>query len=360
MYFKNIFCIFLFCQTIISESFISKKILLQNNNIELKNNIIDIKLRDTYYYTNLINNKRIYLKNTTQKIIKKTNSFLKLIRYKNIPSTLLLSFSSGFIINKSLFELFNSKIFMVSTLITLLIMSCSMIINDIFDINIDMINNKNRPLINGEIKMHEALYSVFLLLGLTKYLSIRYLNQYLKIIVNIAILIISLYTPILKKITFVKNLSCALLVSFSTYFAALSSLSEYKIIETKNIYILGISSLLIFLGSLYNELLLDMFDYDGDKINNINTIPVVYGLNFSWNLANFILKFNILINFLNLLLLFDIRTSIILLYIMGPMIIDLKNIKKYNYKTIFIKNCANKLYKPLFLSLIYLCILSIY
>jgi 4-hydroxybenzoate polyprenyltransferase len=315
--------------------------------------------------------------NNKENFKKKINGFLKLIRCKNIPYTLLLSFSSGFIINKSFFELFNSKMFMISTLITVLIMSCSMIINDLFDINIDKINNSNRPLINGDIKIYEAVFTIFILLGFSEYLSLKYLTNNLQIIVNIAILIISIYTPILKKILFIKNISCALLISFSTYFSALSSIYNYKNIETKNIYILIISSCLIFLGSLYNELLLDMVDCDGDRLNNINTVPVVYGLKFSWNLANFILKFNILLNTLNLMLLFNIREGLLLLYILYPLIINLKNIKKYNYiennKNFFLnfepyaKENTNNIIikavkesgKPLFLSLIYLCILSI-
>ena len=130
MNFKNILNIFLIYQKIICESFITKN-TLKYSIINFKHN--NIKISDTYNI-NLINNKKIYFHNIVENLKKKTNSFFKLIRYKNIPCTLLLSFSSGFIINKSFFKLFNSKKFMISTLITVLIMSCSMIINDIFDI----------------------------------------------------------------------------------------------------------------------------------------------------------------------------------------------------------------------------------
>ena len=154
-------------------------------------------------------------------------------------------------------------------------MSSSMIINDIFDLNIDKINNKSRPLVNGEIKLYEAIFSVFILLGFTEFLSIKYLTYKLQKIVNIAILIISVYTPIFKKILFIKNISCASLISFSTYFTSVSLIDNYNI-KSKNINIFFISFLLLFFGSLYNELLLDMSDYRGDKLNNINTIPVFY------------------------------------------------------------------------------------
>jgi len=90
------------------------------------------------------------------KIKNKSLSFLKLIRSKNILPTLLLSFSGGFVMNPSIYNILKSSIFITSTIITLLIMSCSMIINDIFDINIDKINNSKRPLVTGEVSIKEA------------------------------------------------------------------------------------------------------------------------------------------------------------------------------------------------------------
>jgi 4-hydroxybenzoate polyprenyltransferase len=339
-----VFYILLFFQKNITNAFINKNIYTVHKHV----------INNKKY--NLFKNNLLKENINIQKINKKKDGFLKLIRYKNIPSTLLLSISSGFIINNSILELFQSKMFIASSIITILIMSSSMIINDIFDISIDKINNANRPLVNGDIKFHEAIISLFLLLGLTEYLSIKYLINKLQIIVNIAILTIILYTPLLKKILFIKNLTCSSLISFSTYFSALSLINDINI--NKNIFILFISSFLIFLGSLYNEILLDISDYDGDKLNKINTIPVVYGLNFSWKLTNFILKFNIFFNSLFLMLLFNFNTGVILLYILYPLVNDLNNIKKYNYNNSIIRNTVNKLEKPLFLSLIYLCSLS--
>jgi 4-hydroxybenzoate polyprenyltransferase len=340
MNFYKIFYIFLFFHNKIYDSLIIKKIS-NKSNINRK------------YTLNIYNNNQLVA------VKQKTNNFLRLIRYKNIPSTFLLSLSSNYIINNSIIELFQSKIFIASSIITILIMSSSMIINDIFDIDIDKINNSDRPLVSGDIKIHEAIMSAFIMLGLTKYLSIKYLTKNLQIIINIIIFIIIIYTPILKKILFIKNLSCALLVSFSTYFTGLSCINQCVNINAYiNIYIFYLLSTFIFLGSLYNELLLDIIDKDGDKHNNINTIPVVYGLNNSWNLAKIILYFNILFNSFNLCLIFGIREGMLLFYILYPLKTDLDNIKKSNYNNNIINYAVNKLNKPLFLSLIYLCVLS--
>ena len=86
----------------------------------------------------------------------KANSFIKLSRAKNIIPTAFLSFSGGYLINPSITNLLHNSNFILSSIITSLIMSTSMIINDVCDIEIDKVNNKDRPLITGEITKSEA------------------------------------------------------------------------------------------------------------------------------------------------------------------------------------------------------------
>jgi 4-hydroxybenzoate polyprenyltransferase len=90
-------------------------------------------------------------------IIKKINGFTKLIRPTNIIPTIFLGISSGFIMNPSFHELLKSKQFILSNAIVLLIMSNSMIINDLFDIHVDKKNNPSRPLVTGQIKKQEGI-----------------------------------------------------------------------------------------------------------------------------------------------------------------------------------------------------------
>ena len=114
---------------------------------------------------------------STNIIIKKLNSVLKLTRSVNILPTLLLSFSGGFIVEPSLHNLLHSSAFISTSVISLLIMSLSMILNDIYDKELDKINNPNRPLITGEISENEAYLLSFILLFSLEYLSITYLND---------------------------------------------------------------------------------------------------------------------------------------------------------------------------------------
>ena len=86
-------------------------------------------------------------------------------------------------------------------------------------------------------------------------------------------------------------------MSFSLFYAGLVSTNHEYMPLNKNFGIFSLVLTLIFMGSFYNELLLDMRDYDGDKQNNIVTIPVLFGKKYAWLLSNGVLTFNIGSNF---------------------------------------------------------------
>jgi len=324
--------------------------LIQNKNIQNKNLIL--------FYNNNNNTNTIIEK---YKKPNKINSFLKLIRSNNIVPTFLLCFSGGWIMNPSIEKLINSPQFIVSTIDTILIMSASMVLNDIYDIEIDKINSHNRPLVNGEIKIKEALFFALLLIGISEYLALAFLPDNLKFIIQLAIIQISIYTPILKRIIIIKNISCASLVSFSLFFTGLSSSDRNLITLNKNFGLLSIAMSLIFLGSWCNELLLDMRDIKGDRSNKIITIPTLFGNKFSWIFSNFLLSVNILSNTLSISYLYNnpIIGSFIPI-ILSPLLLNLYKIRRDNYSEESIINYMKYSNFPLLVLLFYLCLLSNY
>lgn len=291
-------------------------------------------------------------KNNYSNTIIKPKSYMKLIRYKNILPTFFLSLSGGILVNP--IKIF-SKTFIVSLVNTILIMSSSMVINDIYDIKIDKSNNIDRPLVSGEISKKEAIIFVSILIGLTEFLSIRFLPLNLQKIIDYSIIFINIYTPILKKIPLIKNISCALLVSFSIYFAGLSTniLLNYK---NYPLFIITIS--LIFFGSLYNELLLDMRDYDGDRTNKIFTIPVLFGKKKAWNFINSVLNFNIILNTMALSYFYNFKFGLLLLLIFTQVKFDLYTIKKFNYSNNVIKKVIDSFCEPYYFLLFYIYLLN--
>jgi geranylgeranylglycerol-phosphate geranylgeranyltransferase len=295
------------------------------NNICLKNDII------------------VYKKN----IVNKINGLSRLIRSHNILPTLFLSFSGGYIVHPSIKSLLKSKPFLSANLITILIMSISMVINDIYDIELDKINNPNRPLVTGEISKNEAIVFTAANIGLIKYISSKFLSTNLQKISDLALFGILIYTPVLKKISFIKNLFCASMVSFSVYYSGLSLekniLTNYPILFTAIRY--------IFLGSLTIELLLDINDMEGDKTNNIYTLPVLFDKDKTWYLTTLLVTSNIINILLNTKL-----TPISLLFIIT--IVDLYNIKKTNYDKEIISKSVKNTTIPMSIILLYTCLLS--
>jgi 4-hydroxybenzoate polyprenyltransferase len=317
----------------------------------------------SYKKTNIPQKTNIVLySNKNGNIITKINSISRLVRSVNILPTLFLSFSGGWIVEPSIYTLLHSSQFITANIISLLIMSCSMILNDLFDVELDKINNPSRPLVNGEITESEAYIYTILLFCLTEYLSIVFLKSNMQEIVNIALYGVAIYTPIIKKVPFVKNIFCAFTVALSVYFSALSVHSN-MLFDTINFQILSVVIRYIFYGSLAIELLLDISDMEGDKKNNINTLPVLIGREKTWNFIGILIFINILnvlslsnINNLHFIMVNYANNVIILLFI--PIILDMYNIKKSNFKKEVIDTTVKNTTIPMFIMLLYMCVLS--
>ena len=293
-------------------------------------------------------------------IIKKINGFTKLIRPTNIIPTIFLGISSGFIMNPSFHALLKCKPFILSNAIILLIMSNSMIINDLFDIHVDRKNNPSRPLVTGVIKKRDAIIASLFLFGLTEYLNIKGISSELRIIPRISNLIILFYTPLLKRIPFIKNVSCSLLVSFSVLFTGLCADANNFFMINKNFALLALLAELLFTGSFYNELLLDISDISGDKINRIYTMPVLVGEKETLKIIGNVTVFNILWCAMNLTYMFDIYRGMLLFFLCFPFLKNLVLINDSNYSKESIKYAVKETIKPMVSCLLYLCLLSLF
>jgi len=325
-------------------------------------NIGSFKNLNTNMKTIIRSNTAILYKNNTSIINKnqppnKIQSLFKLIRSNNIFPTTLLCFTGGWIINPSINNLLHSTSFIISILDTIFIMSASMALNDIYDLDIDKINSPNRPLVNGEVKIYEAFLFSLLLIGISEYLTIVYLPDNLKFIIQLVILQISIYTPILKRILIIKNISCASLVAFSIFFSGLAASNTIMSLH-KNFGLLSVAMSLIFFGSWCNELLLDMRDKEGDKNNKITTIPTLLDNDFSWLFSNIILYFNIISNLFVISYLYNLKFAIFVPIILSPLLVNLYKIKKENYSEKSIVNYMKYSNYPLVVLLIYLCIIA--
>ena len=212
-------------------------------------------------------------------LIKKLNSYNKLLRTINVFPTFLLNILGGWLVIPS-YKLFFNQYFWLFSIITQLTMMNSMVINDLFDLKIDLINNNNRPLVNNEISIKEARCLYLTLNLITNLLSIVFFyKQNLNIYVHGINVLLFLYTPFLKKIILLKNITCASVVSSTVFLTCKCIINNSNSIinYNNNMNLINITSKFLFLSSFYIELLLDIKDIHGDKENNIITIPNYFG-----------------------------------------------------------------------------------
>jgi geranylgeranylglycerol-phosphate geranylgeranyltransferase len=222
--------------------------------------------------------------NSIYKIQNKIASYAKWVRYKTIIPTCVLSFSGAWIIRPSLSIILQNSFFWASTLETVLILMSSMMINDLFDMDADRWNHPDRPLVTGAISLEEARIAIFTTSVLIELVNLLFLPSSLRLITRLSLFLVVIYTPILKKIPLVKNAFCGAIIAFAPFFSGLAMTTRSKelIALQPNFDLFAIWIQILFLGSVMNEMLLDIRDYDGDKRARIHTLPTLFGKNVVW------------------------------------------------------------------------------
>jgi len=197
-------------------------------------------------------------------------AYLKILRPLNLCITLFC-----ILISKTLIT-FKDISLLPFILVILLITGFANIINDIFDYKIDQINKPNRPISNGKIKIKSAfIYALILLVIALLFIFIYNFNNLTKQFIFINLFLIILYTPFFKKIPFLGNLVIAFILSmvFITTTAYLQG----------NFILIFPICILSFLLMLIREIIKDIADLKGDKKFGVKTLPIVFGINKSFN-----------------------------------------------------------------------------
>lgn len=277
----------------------------------------------------------------------------QIIRPENIIPALLLCSTGGWLANPSFKLLFASQTFYVSTLVTLLIMSASMVINDIFDYPIDKINNPTRPLITGVLTLRDAIGLTSAFFASAEIISFFYLPKFLHSILHISILNAVLYTPFLKRIPLLKNISCSSMIAFAPIFTGLSVINA-----NANIHLLAILVRLVFFGSLQIEMLLDICDQEGDEMNGIRTIPVLFGKERTLTSVVRIFLFNIITISIDISRQFGLKMGLVFAFAHLKNFYNLIKITEYKFSKDYIKYTINATFYPFIQSLLYFSTLT--
>lgn len=200
------------------------------------------------------------------------SGFIKVTRFWNLIIIVLAQyFTAVFLINEGkdlIAYLQDIRLFLLS-LSSVLIAAAGYIINDYYDIKIDLINKPKRVVVGRILKRRVAMVAHTVLsltgvgLGLVLSWKIGVINFF-------CALLLWLYSNQLKRMPFVGNFAVALLTGLSIYIIDI-------LYQSGNLMVIAYA-LFAFSFTLIREIIKDMEDLKGDATFGCRTLPVVYGL----------------------------------------------------------------------------------
>ena len=165
------------------------------------------------------------------------------------------------------------------------------VINDFFDYKIDAINKPNRPIPSGRISLKNAYLYASLLFGVAAVIGIiigYFLDNFIPtLIVALSSLLMFYYAKTLKKIALIGNLAISFLTGLCFVFAGIIIGLDSSPISGLNTSSFGIIYISLYLGffaglmTMAREIIKDMEDIEGDKLEGAKTLPINYGNRFS-------------------------------------------------------------------------------
>ena len=215
----------------------------------------------------------------------------KLTRFWNLVIIAIAQyFVAAFLINLKGSVFFDWRLFVLS-LSTVSIAAAGYIINDYYDIKIDLINKPERVVIGKSIArryailFHTIISSFGILLGLLLSWKIGAINF-------ACVFLLWLYSNNLKRQPFVGNLVVAALTGLS--------IGLINLLYNRHDTLVIIFAFFAFLMTLVREIVKDMEDMKGDTTFGCRTLPIVLGIRKTkWVVYFIILIFSIVVFTLN-------------------------------------------------------------
>jgi 4-hydroxybenzoate polyprenyltransferase len=170
---------------------------------------------------------------------------------------------------------------------TILIAAGGYIINDIFDYKTDKVNKPEKTYISKDISLKNAIlyYSLILSLGfvISIYIAIVTDNLPLLFLYPLACGLLYVYSKKLKNTVLTGNIVVSAFVSFVPgviLIAERDMIFERSIPDFQNLVIQLFIFYLVFsfIVNLIREIIKDIEDENGDRINGYNTLPIKYGI----------------------------------------------------------------------------------
>ncbi len=223
-------------------------------------------------------------------------AFLKLIRLPNLIFIVLTQFLFYYCILFPLLKPLNVPVpidklsFVLLSLASVFIAAAGYIINDYFDINIDLVNKPQKNVVDIIVSRRWAMLWHFILSGigilLSLYISWRTGLWYI-VLANLAcVFLLFGYSVSLKRKLLSGNILISLLTAWVVLILCLSEIRlfsqvapEIALAEQKVIRLGFLYASFAFILSLIREAIKDMEDIEGDAKYGSRTMPIVWGMN---------------------------------------------------------------------------------
>lgn len=252
--------------------------------------------------------------------MKKLFALIEITRPINVIITSIVVGISIFLFNKYSLNTTNLILAIVSAG---LVVAAGNVINDFFDVEIDIINKPNRPIPSGRVSKNEAII-LFCIASVSASITSFLLSYLAFIIVLVTLFFLFTYSFIFKSIPLVGNVIIAFCTGLAFIFAG---------IVAQNIRAAFIPAFFAFQINLIRELVKDIEDIEGDDKNSYKTYPIKFGLvktKFLIYFLTFILILSTLFPFL--FRLYRIEYFLIVLFFVNlPLIYFLKVFGRFNF-----------------------------
>ncbi len=155
----------------------------------------------------------------------------------------------------------------LAVLTTILVSSSANAWNDYLDVEIDRINQPDRPLPSGQVTLRAAKIFSFMLAGLSILIAAFISLEALLIVIG-ANSLLYIYSLKLKSTVLIGNITVAFISALSAVFGGVAAGNPEPTIWL---------FLIIFVAILGREVLKTLADYDGDLSESVRTISTVWG-----------------------------------------------------------------------------------
>ncbi len=233
----------------------------------------------------------------TTNLMKTLTAFFKLIRWPNLVFIVLTQVLFYFCFVETLHKKGintqgNLKSYSLIILLSVLIAAAGNIINDYFDLNIDLVNKPNKLIIDKTIKRRWAIiwHLILSIVGVLIGFYLDYLSHtyWIGLSTIVCVLLLFGYSAALKKKFLIGNILISVLTSWviiivflwynNSFYCSNCNQNEIDSLLRNFIKYSILYASFSFIISLIREVVKDMEDIEGDAKYGCKTMPIVWGI----------------------------------------------------------------------------------